>query len=138
MQSSPSCRSCHWLPPLAAAFALLAATGCSSFNRDYRQALEGPPQAAPIGGVWRGEWLSDKNGHRGELRGLLTLQEDGRYQARFKARFWKIFTYTSTAYFEMQSHHDGYEFSGTAKLGWLAGGEYFYEGRVNPESFFST
>lgn len=121
-----------------AAAVLLVAAGCSSFNRDYEQALlKGGPKDG-IEGPWIGSWLSDKNGHNGELRGIITKVEGERYETRFKAKFWKIFTYTSEAEFEMQPHNDGFEFFGTKKLGWLAGGEYTYEGRVNPEKFFST
>ena len=117
---------------------LLLAAGCSSFNRDYQQALlKGVPKDS-IEGPWVGSWLSDKNGHTGELRGIITKVEGDRYETRFKARFWKLFTYTSEAEFEMQPHNDGFEFFGAKKLGWLAGGEYTYEGRVNPEKFFST
>lgn len=113
-------------------------TGCSSFNREYQQALTLPPAAGSIEGAWLGSWLSDKNGHHGELRGLITRVEGNTHRTRFKARYWKIFSYTSEVDFEMQPHHDGFEFSGTKRLGWLAGGDYFYEGRVSPEKFFST
>ena len=125
--------------PLAAAIALVVLLcGCSSFNRDYKQALvKGAPKDS-IEGPWLGSWLSDQNGHQGELRGIITKLDGATYQTRFKARFWKLFTYTSEAEFEMQPHSDGFEFLGTKQLGWLAGGEYTYEGRVSPEKFFST
>lgn len=119
-------------------FLLLALTGCSSFNRDYKQALlKGAPKDG-VEGPWVGAWLSDKNGHNGELRGLITKLEGDIYHTRFKARYWKFFTYTSEVEFEMQPHHDGFEFFGVKRLGWLAGGEYTYEGRVSPKEFFST
>jgi len=117
---------------------LVALTGCSSFNRDYKKALLAGAPRNSIEGPWVGTWLSGKNGHHGELRGIITQRDDQMYHTRFKATFWKIFTYTSEADFEMQPHNDGYEFFGTKKLGWLAGGEYTYEGRVNPERFYST
>lgn len=137
MQTIRSRARC-WALLLALIPALLFTTGCSSFNRDYKQALlKGEPKAS-IEGPWIGSWLSDKNGHNGELRGIITKLDDDRYETRFKATFWKIFTYTSEAEFEMQPHNDGFEFFGAKKLGWLAGGEYTYEGRVNPERFYST
>ncbi len=118
--------------------ALLFTSGCASFNRDYQQALlQGEPKDG-IEGPWIGSWLSDKNGHHGELRGIITKVEGNTYETRFKAKFMKVFTYTSEAEFEMQPHNDGFEFFGTKKLGWLAGGEYTYEGRVSPKEFFST
>ncbi len=116
----------------------LALTGCSSFNRDYKQALlKGEPKNS-IEGPWIGTWDSDKNSHHGELRGIITQVEGNTYETRFKAKFWGIFTYTSAAQFAMEPHNEGFEFFGTKKLGWLAGGEYTYEGRVSPEKFFST
>lgn len=117
---------------------LLFATGCSSFNRDYQQALLKGASKDSIEGPWTGSWLSDKNGHHGELRGVITKLEGDRYETRFKAKFWKIFSYASEAEFEMQPHNEGFEFFGTKQLGWLAGGEYTYEGRVSPEKFYST
>ena len=117
---------------------LLALTGCSSFNRDYKEALlKGAPKDN-IEGPWLGSWLSDKNSHHGELRGIITKHDGDRYETRFKAKFWGIFTYTSEAQFAMEPHNEGFEFFGTKKLGWLAGGEYTYEGRVSPAKFFST
>lgn len=137
MTSSPA-RQVSIVPTLLFALTLFALTGCSSFNRDYKQALTQTPAAGSIEGAWAGSWLSDKNGHNGELRGVITRLDDNRYQTRFKARFWKLFTYTSEAEFEMQPHDNGFEFFGTKKLSWLAGGEYTYEGRVSPTNFFST
>jgi len=127
-------RRLSWVLLLAVATGL---TGCA-FNRDYQKALAQSVAPDSIEGAWRGRWLSDRNGHHGDLRGIITRLEGNTYRTRFKARFWKLFTYTSEAEFEMQPHNDGYEFSGTKKLGWLAGGEYFYEGRVRPDQFFST
>ncbi len=116
----------------------VALTGCSSFNRDYKKALlKGEPENS-IEGPWIGSWVSDKNSHHGELRGIITQVEGNTYETRFKAKFWGIFTYTSAAQFAMEPHNAGFEFFGTKKLGWLAGGEYTYEGRVSPEKFFST
>ncbi len=127
-----------WRLLLALTPALLLVTGCSSFNRDYQQALLKGAAKDSITGPWVGSWQSDKNSHHGELRGIITKLEGDVYQTRFKATFWKMFTYTSEAEFVMQPHNDGFEFFGTKKLGWLAGGEYTYEGRVGPEKFFST
>lgn len=116
---------------------VLVLTGCSTFNRDYEAALEQPVTADSPEGSWIGRWSSDKNGHTGELRCIVEKQVDEIYTARFKARFWNIFTYTSTATLDMQPNMRERTFSGSAQLGWLAGGEYLYEGRVNSKFYFS-
>lgn len=128
------------LPVLAAFVAVLLLTGCSSFNRDYKKALLAGVPTEGIEGPWIGTWQSDADSHHGELRGIITKVGENIYATRFKATYHFLFnfTYTSEVPFEMQPHNGGYEFFGTKKLGWLAGGEYTYEGRVNSERFFST
>lgn len=119
---------------------LIFSSGCSSFNHDYQLAmLKGVPKNS-IEGPWIGSWQSAKDGHHGQLRGVITRLDGNVYRTQFKATFKRLFTfsYTSEVDFEMQPHDTGYEFSGTKKLGWLAGGKYTYEGRVTPERFFST
>jgi hypothetical protein len=117
---------------------VLILTGCSTFDRDYQAALKQPVSAESPVGPWTGRWTSDKMGHTGELRCLVQKDiGDDLYTARFKARFWKCFTYTSTATLTMKPKGEEFYFDGNAQLGWLAGGEYKYEGRVNPKFFFS-
>lgn len=112
-------------------------TGCSTFDRDYEAALNRPHAVDSPEGPWSGRWTSTRNGHTGELRCIVQKSVDDTYTARFKARFWKCFTYTSTADLTM-THVDGeHTFAGNAELGWLAGGRYEYEGRVNRKFFFS-
>ncbi len=117
---------------------VLVLTGCSTFDRDYKAALKQPVSADSPVGPWTGRWSSVKNSHEGELRCIVQKDiSDDLYTARFEARFWKCFTYTSTATLTMTPKVDEFQFDGTAQLGWLAGGEYKYEGRVNPKFFFS-
>lgn len=47
----------------------------------------------PIAGRWRGEWVSDQNGHRGALRANVTPTTDG-YDVRFSGRFAKVIPFT--------------------------------------------
>ncbi len=116
---------------------MLVLTGCSTFDRDYQAALKQSVRAGSPEGPWTGRWTSDKMGHTGELRAIVVKDIDDTYTARFKARFWKCFTYTSTAALTMEPKGDAFHFDGSAQLGWLAGGEYHYEGRVTPKFFFS-
>ena len=123
-----------------AVFALMAILlcGCSTFNRDWRRAESKPVTADSVEGRWEGTWLSDSNGHNGKLRCLMTRVDDSKYEARFRATYAKILRFSYTVPLEMQPHDNGWEFNGEANLGKLAGGVYFYEGRVSPTNLFST
>jgi len=45
-------------------------------------------------GVYRGEWRSGSNGHRGPMRAVVQPTSDGNYQARFSGRFALIIPFT--------------------------------------------
>ncbi|HEX7859408.1 MAG TPA: hypothetical protein VF773_03720 [Verrucomicrobiae bacterium] len=116
-------------------FSVVLLTGCSSaFNREYKSALAEPIPTDTIAGPWEGRWLSDKNGHTGKLRAVLTKTSSEEYDAYFHSTFWKIFR----ASYRVPLKVEGTTLSGEADLGWLSGGRYTYEGEVTPTSFFST
>src|ERR1043165_8383198 len=71
---------------------VLFSTGCSTFNHDWKVAAKKSPPGDDITGPWDGSWLSDVNGHHGRLRAIVSRNSTDTYVARFKARFWKIFT----------------------------------------------
>jgi len=123
---------------VAASLGLLVVCGCSSFNRDWKQAERQPTPANSIEGRWEGRWLSDTNGHRGALRSLITMEGDDRCTARFRATYGKVFRFSYSVSLEIQPHYGGWEFNGEENLGKLAGGVYYYEGRASPTNFFST
>lgn len=112
--------------------------GCSTFNRDWKKAAEKPAAANSIEGRWDGTWLSDKNGHTGRLRCLLSRETDARYQARFRASYWKVFRFGYTVALEFEQHDGAWSLTGDEDLGKLAGGVYHYEGHATPTNFFST
>ena len=116
---------------------LALATGCSSFNCDWRKT---PVQPAPnsVEGRWEGRWLSDANGHSGKLRCLMTRINETQCRARFRATYAGILHFSYTVPLTMQPHFGGWEFDGEANLGKLAGGVYYYEGRMSPTNFWST
>jgi len=126
------------LPVLAAALALLCLTGCSTFNRDWKRAAKTPAPAGDLAGRWEGRWLSDANGHSGELRCLLTRVDETNCRARFRATYKRVLHFSYTVPLQVQPHFDGWEFSGQENLGKLAGGVYYYEGRANLTNFVST
>lgn len=114
----------------------LSTTGCSKFNRDWRAA--GKVQPHGVAGRWEGKWASDANGHSGKLRCLLTRVSENSYEARFHAKYARIFSFGYTATLT-GSHSNGvFAFSGDADLGKMAGGIYTYRGTVNATNFFST
>jgi hypothetical protein len=116
----------------------IGAAGCSSFNRDWRQAGRAPAPAHDISGRWEGRWTSEATGHSDKLRCLMTKVSDERYEARFHARFWKILSFGYTVLLEIEQADSVFHFKGEADLGRLAGGVYQYEGHASPEHFFST
>src|SRR6185436_7786366 len=117
----------------AVALVLMACLcGCSTFNRDWKRAVVPPESESSMEGPWEGSWKSDVNGHRGGLRCLMAHETNSVYRARFRATYGSIFHFSYTVPLEVQPHFAGWEFSGEADLGKLAGGVYYYEGRATP------
>jgi len=120
-----------------AALVLLAAlAGCSSFDRDYRQAAKSG-SAGGIEGAWEGRWESQAGHGGGALRAILTRTAPDTCHARFRAQFWGIFEADE----EVDLHLTGMspvQASGEADLGWLKGGNYRYEATITPAKFDAT
>ena len=117
------------------------AAGCSSFERDWTAAAEGRIEPATTNGLlagrWKGDWLSDVNGHTGALRCLVrAADEPGVYEARFHATYAGWLTFESTVLLRAVPHGDGWTLEGSEDLGWLAGGVFRYRGLAHPESFY--
>jgi hypothetical protein len=114
-------------------------TGCSTFNRDWKAAAKTFQPNDDITGAWDGAWLSDVNGHHGRLRAIVSRNGPDGYTARFKARFWKIFTYGYTIPLRARRESgQGWLLNGEENLGKLAGGVYHYAAQADPEKFHST
>ena len=121
---------------IAATLPLLA--GCSSFGKHWRAAMETPPPSDSIAGAWEGRWVSERNGHKGRLRCVMEPTEENQYQARYHAKFWKIFSSSYTVPFHVQREGTNFVFTGESDLGKLAGGVYHYSGSATPEQFRSS
>ena len=109
--------------------AVLLMGGCSSFNRDWRQAAQVPAQG--VEGRWIGDWHSDYNQHEGPLRCLITQKDGGIYHARFHAKYKSGFLTIGYPYdmdMTISRADESYRFKGEADLGWMAGGVYQYDG----------
>jgi hypothetical protein len=110
--------------------------GCSSFDRDYRQAATSG-SAQGIEGAWEGRWESQAGHGGGDLRAILTRTASDTCHARFRAQFWGIFEADE----EVDLHLSGtspVRASGEADLGWLKGGVYRYEATLAPGKFDAT
>ena len=114
------------------------ASGCSTFNREWKAAAVAADPANDISGRWQGSWLSDANQHTGKLRCLVTKLDNHKYRARYHAIYWKILRFSYTVDLNAEERMGRYEFKGSADLGKLAGGVYSYEGHATPTNFFST
>src|SRR5262245_16667303 len=117
----------------------MAATGCSTFNRDWKRASVSPTPARDIDGRWEGSWLSESNGHHGRLRWLVSRLDDRSYRAHFKATYWKFLRFGYTANLQVTGETPGpFSFRGQADLGWWGGGIYHYDGHATATNFLST
>ena len=123
---------------------LLAVTGCSSFNREWKQAATQPAHAHDIAGRWEGHWRSDANGHNDKLRAIITAVDPNHYDVKFHAAYKNWQTMFITVHFgytvrmKAKAATNGVTFRGSEDLGFLAGGVYTYEGRADGTNFFST
>ena len=95
-----------------------------------------PASEGSIAGRWEGTWESEANGHHGQLRCLMTRENDSLWKARFRATFEGVLHFGYTARLEMQPHDIGWEFNGEADLGKF-GGVYYYEGRATVTNMVS-
>lgn len=119
------------------ALALLVC-GCSSFNREWRQAGRKPVALDSLEGRWEGRWLSGANGHNGGLRCLISRQTNDTYAAQFRASYMWVLRFSYTVPLTVESQEGGWRFQGEADLGAAAGGVYHYAGTATRTNFHST
>ncbi|MGC3959835.1 MAG: hypothetical protein QM813_18490 [Verrucomicrobiota bacterium] len=114
------------------------ACGCSSFNRQWKQAGQQPAPTDAITGRWEGRWFSDANAHTGKLRCIITHQTNDLYAARFRATYMKILRFSYTVPLTINASNAVWHFQGEENLGAMAGGVYRYVGSATPTNFHST
>ena len=124
--------------PAAAAALLLAAAGCTSFSHDWTVAAKDPAPPIDLQGRWEGTWKSDANGHNDKLRCVITKTDETNYLARFHAKYGKALSFGYKVHLTVQEKDGAITFSGDAKLSWLAGGLYHYEGHADLTNFISS
>src|SRR5215471_8147497 len=89
-----------------ASFALFIATGCSSFNREWRDAENHFVPTIGLEGRWEGQWASDVNHHHGKLRCIIE-REGNICQARFQAKYQKILSFGYTVTLNAETSENG-------------------------------
>jgi hypothetical protein len=117
---------------------LFLAAGCRSFDREWEEAAKQPVIAGDIEGPWQGTWKSDATGHTDKLRCMITKQSEGNYNARFKAKYHTVMSFSMAVPLKVLETNGTYHFTGDADLGWLAGGKYQYVGNATTTNYFST
>jgi hypothetical protein len=116
--------------------AVSSLTGCS-FDRVWTEAQRYSYPEHEMEGCWEGTWQSKYNGHHGTLRAVITKQDEGVYNARFKATFAVVIPYEFEIPFYVSNDGEIYTFNGTADLGKLAGGVHTYNGTSTATDFHS-
>lgn len=127
--------------------------GCGiPYDCRWSAAGKTPAVTQGIEGRWQGTWTSDQ-GHAGGLRCIITPAGDGTYTADFRATWGWIFGFgyrmkivaratdgelTAGGPHAATTRPGVVYFDGSADLGWLAGGEYRYDGRAGTTTFFAN
>ena len=110
----------------------------SDFKRRWSQPAPLPSTANGLQGRWVGEWISEANGHRGALRGVLTRGESGDYKASFHAVYAKVLRVCYSVQLHGTWSDAKLKLEGEADLGALAGGIYSYRGEADETKFSCT
>ena len=113
-------------------------TNCPDFERAWNSAEQAESSGSALAGRWEGEWVSEANGHRGALRCVLSERGEGRYEARFHARYAKVLRVCYAIELGGTPSANGVRLKGHADLGRLAGGIYEYEGEVTANRLVCT
>ncbi len=105
----------------------------AEFHRRWEAAPARP--ANGLEGRWRGEWISQANGHHGALKCLLTKTASGEYEAMFHAVYAGFLAVAYPVALHGQPSGGKLKLAGKADLGKLAGGVYHYEGETDENAF---
>jgi hypothetical protein len=100
--------------------------------RDFSDRWEGAhADANSVSGRWEGEWVSEKSGHSGPLRCVLTVVSPGSWHLAFRASYSRVFRACYAADFSVVWESGRWTFMGDQDLGTLAGGRYEYNGTAS-------
>ena len=145
MVATPPARRPRRCNRLVALTGLSLLCGCSQFESKWKAAALQESQAAPAAGIegrWEGTWQSEGNSHSGGLRCIITRTSDATFHADYHATYWKLFQFgysmPLTVTPPAAPDEETTSFAGDADLGWLAGGNYHYDGHATPADFYCT
>lgn len=118
---------------------LLAAftSNCAHFQRAW-QGDGAERDGAERVGRWQGEWVSSANGHRGQLRCVLTGLETQDTRACFYATYARLLRVCYCVPLAVERSADQFHLQGETDLGKLAGGIYRYQGELTDQEFLLT
>jgi len=120
---------------LLSSMAFVLFIGCSSFNREWREAGQAPAPPDSITGRWEGRWISHGNGHIGALRRVIKPETNSISPAHFRATYLKMARFGYSVPLEVSNSNGLWHFQGQEDLGAVAGGVYRYEGFAKAKNF---
>lgn len=100
------------------------------FHREWKRYEAASRTADAVAGRWVGEWVSEKTGHRGELKCVLSAVAPCLYRAVFYASYSRLFRVGYATELKAESKSQSTLLKGEENLGPLAGGIYRCEGEV--------
>jgi len=109
-------------------------SNCAEFSRLWRDA-ERQTRASGLSGGWVGEWISEANGHRGQLQCVLSETGSKKYRASFHATYSKVLRVCYTVELRGSTIGSQTQLEGETDLGRLAGGIYHYSGTAGEGQF---
>ena len=109
-------------------------TGCSHFDQRWNEAANRPETG--IEGRWQGKWVSDVDGHSGELRCVLRRSGPNTYLASFSGTFWKVVPFSYDSHLHGYANDSEFELDGAQDI--FPEGTFFYDGHVTSDLFFLT
>ena len=110
--------------------AVVVTTGCSGFERAWKETASVAPGSDPVVGCWQGRWYSETANHGDKLRCVIMRRDDGTYDAWFRACFMKMMAGEYHAKLVTTDHETHVQVQAKADLGALAGGIYHQKGRI--------
>jgi hypothetical protein len=117
---------------------LTTLTGCSSFEREWRQCQNYAYPERELAGCWEGEWRSELNERAGRLRAIITKDGEHSYRARFKAKYAGVIPYEFDVPLEVSEDGQQCSFQGQEDLGRFIGGVCDFSGHADDAKFQAT